>query len=293
VRERIEEKLADNAVDARLVSVHGGHTAEFGDGVDTLAEVVAEYARQDFDWVGITEHIPPVSDAFLFDEDRKAGETAASKRARFADYFSTGRLLQSEYSSELQILVGFETECCTGYIDHVEDLRREFRPDYIVGSVHHVRDVVIDGRSGWYAEAITCVGGIEELYCEYFDQQYEMMESLRPEVIGHFDLVRFHDADYHERLRVGQIKDRIWRNLEKAKEMDSILDLNLKAFEKGASEPYVSRSILEMASEIGVKCVPGDDSHGVATVGRHMARGIELIVEMGFGVEWPKPRGCD
>ena len=61
--------MAEDAVNARLVSVHGGHTAEFGDGEDTLAEVVAEYARQNFDWVGITEHIPPVSDAFLFDED--------------------------------------------------------------------------------------------------------------------------------------------------------------------------------------------------------------------------------
>ena len=119
------------------------------------------------------------------------------------------------------------------------------------------------------------------------------MESLRPEVIGHFDLIRFHDVEYQERLRIGRIKDRIWRNLEKAKEIDSILDLNLRALEKGASEPYVTRSILEMASEIGVKCVPGDDSHGVATVGRHMERGIELLVEMGFGVEWLKPRGCD
>ncbi len=273
--------------------MHGGHTAEFGDGEDTLAEVVAEYARQDFAWFGVTEHIPPVSDAFLFDEDIEAGETATSKRARFVDYFSTARSLQSEHRPKPQILVGFETECCTGYIEHVDELRREFKPDYIVGSVHHVRDVVIDGRSRWYAEAIACVGGIEELYCEYFDQQYEMMEALRPEVIGHFDLIRMHDAEYHERLRVGQIKDRIWRNLEKVKEIDSILDLNLRALEKGASEPYVTRSILEMASEIGVKCVPGDDSHGVATVGRHLDRGIELLVEMGFGVEWPKPRGCD
>lgn len=280
-----------DAVDARLVSVHGGHTAEFGDGKDTLAEVVAEYVRQDFDWIGITEHIPPVSDKFLFDEDREAGETASSKRARFTDYFSTARSLQSENSTALQILVGFETECCTGYVNHVEELRRELKPDYIVGSVHHVRDVVIDGRSQWYAEAIAGVGGIDELYCEYFDQQYEMMESLRPEVIGHFDLIRFHDADYRERFRVSQIKDRIWRNLEKAKEIDSILDLNLRALEKGASEPYVSRSILEMASEIGVKCVPGDDSHGVASVGRHLDRGIELLAELGFEVEWPKPRG--
>lgn len=277
-------------VNAPLVSVHGGHTAEFGDGRDTLAEVVAEYARQNFEWVGITEHIPPVSDAFLFEEDIAAGETAKSKRDRFAGYIDTARSLQAEYASRLQIFVGFETECCTGYVDHVRELRNEFEPDYIVGSVHHVLDAVIDGRSAWYADAIARAGGIDKLYCQYFDQQLEMMDALQPEVIGHFDLVRFHDPDYRARLRTKEIEDRVRRNLEKAKAIDAVLDLNLRAFVKGASEPYVTRSILEMAAEIGVKCAPGDDSHGVATVGGHMQRGIELLAETGFRLDWPKPR---
>ena len=133
--------MTTDAVNTRLVSVHGGHTAEFGDGEDSLAAVVAEYVRQDFDWVGITEHIPPVSDAFLFHEDREAGETAASKRARFADYFSTARMLQSEHSSKLQILVGFETECCTGYVDHV---------DVVTGRVGDPQKLLASGRRLWH-----------------------------------------------------------------------------------------------------------------------------------------------
>lgn len=277
---------------AGFVSVHGGHTAEFGDGRDTLAEVVAEYARQGFDWVGLTEHIPPVSDEFLFPQDIEAGATAASKRVQFVEYFTTARRLQAEYASRLEVLVGFETECYTGYIEHINELRQEFQPDYIVGSVHHVRDAVIDGKSSWYADAVERSGGRDELYCTYFDQQYELMEALRPEVIGHFDLIRFHDADYRQRVLVPEIQDRIRRNLEKAKEIDAILDLNLRALEKGASEPYITRSILQMAAEIGVKCAPGDDSHGVATVGGHMELGIELLRENGFTLDWPKPRGC-
>ena len=273
------------------VSVHGGHT-RFGDGEDSLAEVVHEYARQGFAWVGLTEHIPPVSADFLFPSEIAAGESIASKRAKFDEYFRVGRTLQKEYRGKLDVFVGFETECCRGYIEHVEELRRQYEPDYIVGSVHHVGDVVIDWTTELYGEAAAKAGGIVELYCAYFDQQFELMGALKPAVIGHFDLIRMHDKDYVERLQVPVVKDRVRRNLERAKEIGAILDLNVRALEKGASEPYVTGSILEVAHELGVPCVPGDDSHGVSTVGRHLEVGIALLQSAGFDTDWPRPRGC-
>ncbi|MBT4100162.1 MAG: histidinol-phosphatase [Gemmatimonadetes bacterium] len=283
--------MSDPRTDIAHVSVHGGHT-RFGDGEDSLAEVVHEYARQGFAWVGLTEHIPPVSDDFLFHGELEAGETAASRRAKFDEYVSVARALQKEYRDKLKIFVGFETECCTGYIEHVEELSKQHEPDYIVGSVHHVNDVVIDWTTELYAEAAAKVGGIVELYCAYFDQQFELMGALKPAVIGHFDLIRMHDKDYVERLQMPVIKDRIRRNLNRAKEIGAILDLNVRALEKGASEPYVTGSILEVALELGVPCVPGDDSHGVATVGRHLEVGISLLQGAGFDTDWPMPRGC-
>ncbi len=69
--------------------------------------------------------------------------------------------------------------------------------------------------------------------------------------------------DYQQRLKTPKIKERVWRNLEKIKDLGSILDFNVRAFEEGGSEPYVSKSILEAAIDLGVSCVPGDVSHGV------------------------------
>ena len=137
--------------------------------------------------------------------------------------------------------------------------------------------IPIDGSPALYARAVEEVGGIDALFCEYFDQQYELLEVLQPEVVGHFDLIRMHDQDYHGRLERPEVKGRIRRNLERIKELESILDFNLRAFEKGGSEPYVSGSILEMAFELGIPCVPGDDSHGVAGVGLHVRRGIDIL----------------
>jgi len=277
-----------------LVSVHGGHSKEFGDAEDSsLEEIVQAYIHKGFKWIGITEHIPPVSADFLWPWDIEEGYTAQSMLERFAEYFSAARKLQKKYRDSIQILVGFETESYTGYVAHVNSLRNRFRPDYIVGSVHHVRDICIDGPQEWYAEAIEEVGGIDALFCEYFDQQYELIDQLEPAVVEHFDLIRMHDTDYRRRLETPQIREKIRRNLWKIKDLGAILDFNVRALEKGGCEPYVSESILEMALELGVSCAPGDDSHGVSGVGLNLDKGIEILRQSGFSTDWHVPRCYD
>jgi histidinol-phosphatase (PHP family) len=141
-----------NPTSIALVSVHGGHSREFGDADDSsLEEIICAYVSKGFKWVGITEHIPPVSADFLFPWEIEEGQTFESRMKRFAEYFSVARKLQRAYRDSIQILVGFETESYTGYVAHVNNLRNRFQPDYIVGSVHHLKDICIDGPPEWYA----------------------------------------------------------------------------------------------------------------------------------------------
>ena len=91
--------MSDPRTDIAHVSVHGGHT-RFGDGEDSLAEVVHEYARQGFAWVGLTEHIPPVSDDFLFHGELEAGETRNTSRV-----MSPGQIWRIETRSDTFILL--------------------------------------------------------------------------------------------------------------------------------------------------------------------------------------------
>ena len=281
-----------NFTSPRLVSIHGGHSGQFcNHASDSLEEIVRTYIHKGFEWVGLTEHIPPISAEFLHPEEVEEGHTPGTMLERFAEYISVARELQSKYRESIHVLVGFETECCTGYETHVELLRSRFQPDYIVGSAHYVRDRLIDGSPELYAQVVEEVGRIDALFCEYFDQQYELLKVLKPEVVGHFDLIRMHDKDYHGRLGSPEVRERIRRNLERIKEQGSILDFNVRAFEKGGTEPYVSGPILEMALELGIPCVPGDDSHGVAGVGLHIEKGIEILEQYGFDTKWPVP-GC-
>jgi histidinol-phosphatase (PHP family) len=274
----------------RRVSIHGGHSGQFcSHAKDDLASVVAAYAAKNFAWVGLTEHMPPPNDRFRYPEEQRAGLDAFALRRRFGAYFAEARRLQCLWHSKLPILVGFETEACSGALDLALDLAAEFNPDYIVGSVHHVQDIPIDLSAAVYTAAVDRCGGIEALYLAYFDLQLKMIETLRPEVVGHFDLVRIFDPDYRQHLATATVAQRIVRNLEQVRARGVILDLNLAALDKGADEPYPTAGIRRMARQMGIHMVPGDDSHGVATVGRHLDRAIDLLVAEGFSTDWQVP----
>jgi len=276
---------------AARVSIHGGHSGQFcGHASDSLSAVVAEYARQGFAWVGLTEHMPPPSDPFRYPEEIAAGLDAAALRDRFARYVETARALQREYAQRLTVFVAFETETCAGGLELAEALVREHQPDYFVGSLHHVDDIGIDISAEEYRRAADGAGGIERLYIRYFDQQHEMLTALRPPVVGHFDLIRIFDPDYRERIRQPAIWERICRNLRLMQRERMILDFNVRALFKGAGEPYVCRPILRQAREYGVAAVPGDDSHGVSSVGQHLDAGIGMLAEAGFDTRWPVPK---
>ena len=272
------------------VSVHGGHSGEFcGHAEDSLEEIVRAYIAHGYTWVGITEHMPPERDALSYPDELAAGLNAVDQQARFAEYMATCRRLRDKYASEIRILVAFETEGYSGYESWVTAVREAHEPDYIVGSVHQINDELFDGSPEWYRAAADTVGGVDELYCAYFDRQFEMITKLRPEVIGHFDLVRIFDPDYRSRLVKPLVWERVVRNLEAIRDLGSILDFNLAALKKGQAEPYVSRPILEQALKLGIAVVPGDDSHSVGNVDRHWDEGIRFLREAGCDLNWKCP----
>lgn len=272
------------------VSVHGGHSGQFcSHAKDTLEAIIRAYIDKGYPWVGITEHMPPVSNAFVYPEEKSAGLNAESLNKRFTDYMTTCRRLQARFVGDIRIYVGFETETCSGSIDFAKSLIGTFSPDYVVGSVHHVSDIPFDYSKRCYNQAADSCGGLDGLYEAYFDQQYEMIQALKPQVVGHLDIIRIYDPDYRSRLVKPAIWEKLVRNLQLIKQLGLILDFNLRPLSRGQSEPYLSAPILGKASEMGMDVVPGDDSHGVADIGTSIHRAIEMLAAAGVSMTWRKP----
>lgn len=112
--------------------------------------------------------------------------------------------------------------------------------DFFMGSIHHCHTIPIDLDRATYEKARDAAGGTDEkLFEDYFDEQYEMLQALKPPVIGHFDLIRLlsdhRDADFEG---MDGVWSRMQRNLEYIASYDGVLELNSAGLRKGLGEPY-------------------------------------------------------
>lgn len=85
----------------------------------------------------------------------------------------------------------------------------------------------------------------------YLDAQYEMIERLEPEVVGHFDLCLLFNPGYSLR---GEGKEEVWkrveRNVKRVISYGGLFEANGAALRKGWETSYPSREVLQVSLPI-------------------------------------------
>ena len=278
-------------IDSELISLHGGHSGQFCcHAQDSLEDLIKAYIAKGFKAVGISEHMPPPENRFLYPDELEQGLSVKDLEDRFSRYFFELERLRQKYKSEILIFKGFETETVTGSPALVRSLIRKFNPDYIVGSVHHLKDRCFDYSRRDYKAIAKDFNGLDAMYIAYFDAQYEMILDLHPFVVGHFDLIRIYDPDFEARLDKPEIDERVRRNLSVIKKLGLVLDYNQRPLAKGAKTPYLTPAILTRAKGLGIPVIPGDDAHSKEQAGMFVDSAIQSLKNMGFSTNWPRPR---
>lgn len=263
-------------------SYHGGHSGRFcRHARGTLEEVVLAAEAAGFTTYGLSEHCPRDRPGDLYPDE---SDLAPGDLHRvFAEYFDEARRLRDAFAGRLEILVGFETEVVPprDWPARMRGLREGLGDcDYVVGSVHHVRDACIDASPEDTARAAEEVGGREALEERYFALVGRVAEELRPEVIGHFDLVRKFEGS------APRFGERTWRAirsaLEAVREAGSALDVNASPARRGGAPVYPLPEILERARRMDVPVTLGDDSHGPCEVGVGLDLCLRAIADAGY-----------
>ena len=261
------------------VSLHGGHSGEFCDHASgTLREMIEAAVLAGYHTFGISEHVPRAEKRFMYDEELAMGWSLEKVLADFERYMLALEPLAQEYEDRITLLKGFEGEVVPtrNYVELMKGYRSRKLPngtqvfDYFVGSVHYVDEWQIDGSPEKFAEAVRHFGSLANLAVRYYETIAEMIEALKPDVVGHFDLVKKCVAKAGlkiEDLESQRVVDACAKALEAAKSHDSILDLNTAGWRKGLGEPYPSPKIVQMANEMGIPFCFGDDSHRRSEVG--------------------------
>jgi histidinol-phosphatase (PHP family) len=269
------------------ISYHGGHSSELcvhAQPPDTKADLVRAYAQAGFTHVGIVEHLQAPEDRFLYPDEIAAGFTAEKLTERLRHFYLHGRrqLLETEDAARINLAIGIETEY---YGENpalwLSDAIAEFRPDFIVASVHHVNNIPIDYSLQQTKLAVESCGSVEELAKAYYaavETQVEILATITrvPVIVGHLDLPKLFCPEFG---RTDPALDAASKAIAAAARFGYAFEVNSRAYKKGLVEPYPAAEILKLIREKGGSITLGDDAHCVADVGLNLDRAASVAAQ--------------
>lgn len=175
--------------------------------------------------------------------------------------------------------LGIEADFVPGAEDRLGNLLEARDFDYVVGSVHFIRDgaVDMDDYSVWTADP----SGLrpEEVWRRYFDTIRESARSGLFDVIAHPDLVKYW-GDLN-RTPAGDLRRYYEPAVEGIAEAGVAVEVSTAGLRKPAGELYPARAFLEMCVDAGVPVALSSDAHRPEDVGADYGRALELLEETG------------
>lgn len=216
----------------------------------------------------------------------EAGNTEADLVANESAFFKEATRLRAKYAAQIHILIGFECDWIRDESLSLIQRSLDRLPfEFFIGSVHHMHTIPIDYDRPMYERAREAAGGTDErLFEDYFDAQLDMLQKLRPPVIGHLDLIRLKSDDPNASFRGWPgVWARILRNLDYIAEYGGLVELNSAALRKGMDEPYPKGEICREFLGRGGRFCLSDDSHGVEQVALNFGRTLDFA--QGVGIE--------
>ncbi|OMJ23342.1 putative histidinol-phosphatase [Smittium culicis] len=243
----------------------------------TLEDVVKSAIDKNFKILGLSEHAPRSRIQDLYPEEKHL--TPENIFKMFSDYITEARRLKSVYKDKIKILVGVESEWIKdGLTTTQKDIFDKFSCEYIVGSLHHVKGIPIDFDLPTYQSALeNCNNDVEELSFNYYKEQYDMINSLRPNIIGHFDLIRLFSDEPH--ILSERCLDIVTKSIKLAISYGALFEVNSRSLKKNLKYPYPFPDILQIIIKNGGKLTISDDSHAPDQLGLYYQELREYLIQ--------------
>jgi histidinol-phosphatase (PHP family) len=180
---------------------------------------------------------------------------------------------------QTDLRLGIEADFIPGGEDRMANLLEARDFDYVVGSVHFLRDgaVDMDDYSVWGSGR-----SAEDIWRRYFDAIAETARCGLFDIIAHPDLVKYWGtADEGRRTPEGDLRRYYEPAVEGIAEAGVAVEVSTAGLRKPAGEIYPARSFLEMCVEAAVPVALSSDAHKPEDVGCDYDRALELLAEVG------------
>jgi histidinol-phosphatase (PHP family) len=174
--------------------------------------------------------------------------------------------------------LGIEADFVPGSEDRMANLLDERDFDYVVGSVHFLRNesIDMDDYSVWDRAYSP-----EEIWERYFQTLGQAARSGLFDILAHPDLVKVWGP---ERPRPeGDLRRYYEPAIEAIAEADVAVEVSTAGLRKRARELYPAQAFLEMCVDAGAPVALSSDAHRPEDVGADYPRALELLERVGIG----------
>ena len=251
------------------------------DGQDDLEEIVLEAIQRGFKSIGFSSHCPmPVENTF------------SMKYEKLAQYCQEVRILKSKYNKLIQIYLGLEVDFIENVISPASPIVLFQQLDFTIGTVHFLwgkegtKVYQLNNNTDSFLKAVKdgFHSNPASLIRAYFAAIRRMVESSKPTIVGHFDLIKIHNNGYVVFDPETEFyQSEVENTLLVIKANNSILEVNTRGFYKGTSTDFLpSEKILRKALELNIPITVNTDAHRKEEIDSALTNAYEYLRDIGF-----------
>jgi histidinol-phosphatase (PHP family) len=174
--------------------------------------------------------------------------------------------------------LGIEADFVAGAEDRIENLLAARDFDYVVGSVHFIREgaVDMDDYSVWDSGR-----SVEQIWQRYFQTIGEAARSGLFDVLAHPDLVKVWGGE--RPLPEGDLRRYYELAIDGIAESGIAVEVSTAGLRKRVQELYPAPAFLEMCLQAGAPVALSSDAHRPEDVGADYDRALEMLEQLGIG----------
>jgi histidinol-phosphatase (PHP family) len=179
---------------------------------------------------------------------------------------------------ETPLLLGIEADFVPGREDQMANLLDAQEWDYVLGSVHFLRDAAVDMEGDWDVWT-TRFDSPERVWRRYFETIGEAARSGLFDVITHPDLVKIWGP---QRPRPdGDLRRFYELAMDGIGDSDVAIEVSTAGLRKPVREIYPAPAFLEMCLEAGRPVALSSDAHSPDQLGYRYEQAVELLGSLG------------
>jgi histidinol-phosphatase (PHP family) len=177
---------------------------------------------------------------------------------------------------QTDLRLGIEADFLVGREDRMASLIEAREWDYVVGSVHFLRDAAVD-HDGW--DVWDTASGPDEVWRRYFETLGEAARSGMFDILAHPDLVKVWGPN--RPLPEGDLRRFYELAMDGISESRIAIEVSTAGLRKPVGELYPARAFLEMALDAGCPVALSSDAHVPADVGHAYPEAVAMLQDLG------------